>query len=97
MSIDISTSDSGCISPLATHQSTNSSRLSEVEAGELCSNRAPNKLRDKCNHTDKNDVAPGNAVVEGAKVGVEARQGKVLWRLSVSNLDRYVRWIYSRG
>jgi hypothetical protein len=63
--------------PLAAHEAADGNALPPQQLARLGRQRGANHLAEKGGHDNGNDIAPGDAVVEHAEVGVEARQRKV--------------------
>ena len=76
----------GCVKlgniPLATHESTNSARLAQVETGELGSDGAREKFGEERDNTEQDCIPPGDTVVQKAQVRPETRKGEVLEKAS---------------
>jgi hypothetical protein len=65
-------------SPLATHQSTDSTSFADVKSCELGREGARDKFGHKSKDTDQDDVSPSDSIIEQTQIGLETGQSEVL-------------------
>jgi hypothetical protein len=62
----------------ATHEDTDSARLSNVKTGDLGHNRASKEFGEERYNANQDNVTPGDTIVKKAQISFETGESKVL-------------------